>query len=533
MKKQYTLIILLILFNLSVKGQYSMIPASPLQVCNAVGGQTSVQAFNKGNFTYVYWMDNRSGKNEVYGQKLDAAGNPQWTANGKLIVTMNTTLLAFRATGWQNGTFISYMSNDSCLCKYINGSGNDVWAQPTMIAKTGNGVIYMDDPGFNVFPNDSGITITHATIYIGGSEQFTFNRVDVNGNLRWPPLANIMTLQGYNYRTAYDGQNGFFVLSKGNGLGSTMFIKRFDLQGNSLWPNAIDITSGNNTIGFGGNIYMHADSAANLFVCWEGNQGSVQVTKLNPNGTFAWPSERVLANGASATNPRRPASKFINNKLYVTWIEDLNGSTFCKIQKLDTAGTQEFAVTGVTVDTINYYYCYPKIAVSDSSALSVFYNSTTGVHFSAQRVKSNGTVVWSDGIELSTVAWQGYDDYAPIDDPNGCNPVFWTTSGNPDIHGARICSDATLVSLFESSAPTIGVLAYPNPATNVIVFNQLLPDMKSISLFDLSGRCVITQALWNQSSIEMNIGDFQAGLYTYQIKGNNGELVAGGKIIKQ
>ena len=533
MKKIYLLFFSFIFLSKTVHAQYSMIPSSPMHVCDAIGGQQGVQSFNKGNFTYVYWLDSRAGKNEVYGQKLDAGGNPQWIANGKLIASMNSAINAFRVTGWQNGTFVSYMTNDSCLGKYVNGSGNDVWAQPTMIAKTGNGVIYMDDPGFNVFPNDSGITITHATIYTGGSEQFTFNRVDVNGNLRWAPLTNIMTLQGYNYRTAYDGQNGFFVLSKGNGLGSTMFVKRFDLQGNSLWPSAIDITSGNNTIGFGGNIYMQADTAANLFVCWEGNQGSVQITKLTPNGAFAWSSQRVLANGASATSPRRPSSKFVNNKLYVTWIEDLNGSTYCKIQKLDTTGTLEFAASGVTVDTINYYYCYPKIAVSDSGAMAVFYNNTNGVHFSVQRVKSNGTVVWADGIEMSTIGWQAYDDFTPIDDPNGCNPIFWTTSGSPDIYGARICSDATLVSIFEASAPADNVHAYPNPATGNIRFDHLEQNMRTLSLYDLSGRCAFSVALNSSDHIDLNIAELQSGLYTFQIKGFNGELLAGGKIIKQ
>ncbi len=533
MKKHYSLAFFFVLFCFISKGQYSMYPSSPLEVCQASGNQTTVQAFNKGNFTYVYWIDNRAGKNEVYGQKLDAGGNPQWTADGKLVASLGSSLLAFRACAWQNGTFITYMSNDSCLGKYINGSGNDVWAQPTLIAKAGNGVIYMDNTGYNVFTNDSGLTITHATTYTGGSELFTFNRIDANGNLRWAPLTFNMTLQGYDYRTQTDNQNGFFVLAKGNGLGSAMHIKRFDFQGNSLWPTATDITSGISTSGFGGNIYMHADSASNLFVCWEGYQGGIQTTKLTPSGTFAWPSQRVLANGPSAVNPRRPASKFYNNKLYVTWIEDLNGSTFCQIQKMDTAGSQEFQPTGVMVDTINYYYCYPKIALSDSGAMTVFYNSTTGVHFSAQRVRGNGSVSWADGVEISTVGWQSYADYEPIDDASGCNPVFWSTSGTPDIHGARICSDATLVSIFENQPSSSNVHAYPNPALRIVRFDQLDNRMKTISLYDMSGRCTVSSSLNNDSSIELDLSGLTEGLYTYQIKGSGGEVLAGGKIIKQ
>lgn len=531
MKKYYYFISLFLFTTFSLNAQYSMFPASPLQVCQATGNQTSVQAFNKGNFTYVYWLDNRSGKNEVYGQKLDAGGNPQWTANGKLIASMNGSLLAFRVTAWQNGTFMSYMSNDSCLGKYINGTGNDVWSQPTLIAKTGNGVIYMDSPGYNVFPNDSGITITHGIIYTGGSELFTFNRIDVNGNLRWAPLNFSMTLQGYDYRTAADNQNGFYVLSKGNGLGSTMYIKRFDLQGTSLWPSAIDITSGNPAIGFGGNIYMQADSAANLFVCWEGNQGSVQTAKITPNGAFAWSSQRVLVNAPAATSPRRPASKFVNNKLYVTWIEDINGSSYCQIQKLDTAGNAEFPTAGVMVDTINYYYCYPKIALSDSGAVAVFYNSSTGVHFAAQRIRSNGTVSWADGVDICTAGWQGYADYTPIDDVNGCNPVFWSSSGTPDILGARICSDATLVSVFETPGQLTNVHVYPNPAHTYVRFEQLNNTMKAVYLYDMSGRLSTVQPIRQGAATIVSTEELQPGLYTYQIKGENQELMSTGKLV--
>ena len=534
MKNLY-LIFSILLFSLTTRAQYSMIPASPFKVCQYADQQTGVQAFNKGNFTYVYWLDKRSGKNEVYGQKLDAAGVPQWAANGKLIATATGAIQAMRVMPWQNGTFISWLTLDSSICKYINGAGNDVWAQPVLVATTGNGVIYMENTGYNVFPNDSGVTITHAVIYSGGSDLFTFNRVDFTGNLRWSPLQNMTTLQGYDYRTTSDNKNGFYVLSKGNGIGSTMYIKRYDMQGNAVWPATIDITSGTSSLGFAGNIYMSADTAANLFVCWEANGGTIQLTKLYAAGGFVWPSLRVAASGPTAQYPVRPALKLVNDKLYVTWLETSGSNSICMMQKIDTSGAIQWASGGIAIDTANGYYGYPKIALSDSNAVTVFYQGTPGVYFQSQRVRSNGTLSWlPKGRYVATVAsdWVSYGDYVPLDDEvNGCNVVCWSTSASSDIAAAKICSDGMLVSIDESLNTVDKIRIYPNPAKDIVQFEGLESSMKLLSIFNSQGQLIEEIQLSGETQLQRSVKDIAAGLCIFRISDKEGQLISQGKFI--
>lgn len=523
---------LIMLAVASVHGQYSADPANPLLLCQDPSLQSKVRAYNQDNFTYVYWLDGRSGKNEVYGQKLDPSGNPQWTQNGKQIISMGASILEYRIAPWRsNRVFVSCTTNDSTLCMLIDDLGNSVWAQPTLVGKTGNGVIYMDTPGYNVFVNDSGITVAHSAVYTGGSELFTFNRVDTAGNLRWPMLQQLITLQGYDYRTETDRQGGIYVLAKGNGLGSGMHLYRYDFQGNSLWPSSIDLTSGNASVGFGGNIVMQADADANLFVCWESNQSGIQAAKVTQLGSFAWPSERVQTSDLAAVAVRHPSAKLIDDKFFITWVESIGGDYYCKIQRLDSSGTIEFTAGGNAIDTTNGNYGYPKLALSDSGSVCVFYPGPSNVEITAQRIRGNGTIAWADGVILSAQGWLSSDDYSPLDDPGGCNPIAWVTYSSSDVMAARICSSGLLVNLSDIAQPSTSVRYYPNPAKLLLHFDHLDPSMKVISLYNVCGQLVGRQLINDQTSLDYALEFLQPGLYNARITGQSGELIATGKLI--
>src|SRR5437870_2633928 len=61
-------------------------PASPLTnvpVCTAAGTQDVSSLIGDGlGGMIVVWSDSRSGNDDIYAQRLDAAGVPLWTANG-------------------------------------------------------------------------------------------------------------------------------------------------------------------------------------------------------------------------------------------------------------------------------------------------------------------------------------------------------------------------------------------------------------------------------------------------------------------
>jgi len=517
-------------------GQYSVDLAAPFKVCQSGATQKNVQAFNKGAGTYIFWLDNRNGLFEVFGQRLDAGGNPQWTANGKIVATASSTIQAMRVMPWQSGTLVAWMTLDTVFCKYINSTGNSVWAQPTVVATNGNGVIYMENTGFNIFPNDSGATVTHGVIYTGGADLFSFNRVDFSGNLRWPALNFLTGLQGYDYRSASDRQNGFYVLSKGNGFGSTMFIQHYNFQGIAMWPSGLDLTSGTSSVGFAGNISMISDSSANLYVTWDGNGGAIQVAKVIPSGSFSWPFMRTETSTNAPGYPAHCDSKLVNNSLFVSWMENVGSETFCKMQKVDSAGATQWVSGGVAVDTANGYYGYTRLAESDSGAVTVFFQGTPSVAMTAQRVRSNGSLTWQPDSKLISAVngdWASYADFVAVDDPAGCNIVAWTTFSTTDIAAAKICTDGALVSTEDITIENQSINVFPNPASGNLHLSGLNDLMDELFVYNSLGMLVAQTRLHGSATADVNLSGLASGMYMYRISYKNEKQFFNGKFLKQ
>ncbi|MBL0308861.1 MAG: hypothetical protein IPP77_04035 [Bacteroidetes bacterium] len=222
MKNIYAFLVLTMVV-LNSRAQFSSDNLHPMALCNATGNQTNIQVLDDGSGGYfVFWLDNRldAGKKQVYAQHLDQDGLAQWAADGKVLTDTGRNTTGYRVAAWQSGVLLSWFqqgftnAHDTVFCKYISSAGSDLWAQPTTVAYSGNGFLYMDLPGFNIFPNDSGAFIVHSYTYTGGSSGLTYNRIDFNGNLRWPALSKTQTLYGYDYRSQTDNQNGFCLVER-------------------------------------------------------------------------------------------------------------------------------------------------------------------------------------------------------------------------------------------------------------------------------------------------------------------------------
>lgn len=411
-------------------------------ISNQTSSKTGLKVIEDGNGGYYsFWMDDRSSvnKKEIYGQHSDANGFPLWTVNGKLIVSPTIkNVIDFRCVSVSGGIAITWLmrSNspgDSLMCKKIDSNGNDVWAQPTLISKNNStSILGTDVSGFNIFANDSGVTITHSVVFFGGAGGFTFNRVDAAGNLRWPLLQFLPSnLPGYDYRTCSDGQNGFYVLSKGNGIGSGMYINHFNLQGARAWVNSKEVT-GNSANGFRGNISMMVDQLQNFYVVWGSAGYDIFASKLTPQGNFAWSINQKRISDTIIMYHSRPYAQLYDNKIYVTWIANqLATIPNVMMQKMDTAGNGNWGSNGLIVSAASPA-TNPSFARSDSNALMLAYRtSTTNTDMNVQRIRTDGSLTWSGSGKPINIG-QALNNVPAIviDDTTGCNAIFWETSSS-------------------------------------------------------------------------------------------------------
>jgi hypothetical protein len=98
-------------------------PANGAAICTATGSQNTPTIVSDGaGGAIITWYDSRSGTNDIYAQRVSAAGAVQWTANGVAVSA---------ATGDQiYPTIVSDGANGAIITWYDSRSGtNDIYAQ--------------------------------------------------------------------------------------------------------------------------------------------------------------------------------------------------------------------------------------------------------------------------------------------------------------------------------------------------------------------------------------------------------------------
>ena len=528
MKNLYILLwILLTAYN--TKAQFSNSPAQPLSVCNSTATKENLQILPDGSGGYfTFWIDNRTGTiKKLYGQHLDAAGNEQWTANGKTIIQHPTqSVNAFHCTLFNNGILFTWVQSgasyqDSLLVKKVNFSGNDVWAQPTLIDKSSQAasILGIETYSMNVIANDSGAFVNYSVVYYGGSSGPKFNRIDFNGVKQWS-TSKTTSLPGYTYLYYKGPQNTFFSISRGNGLGSGMYIQKYNLQSIPQWANAADISQGVNTNGFGGLQYLFSDNAGNSYIVWESMSNKTLLTKLDAAGSFVWTPQFKATVGLANTGQNRPHATFYNNKLYIVWMDNrVANQTTVYAQAYNSSGATQWLTDGVELGENNYYYSYPKIAVSDSNAVLVAYNNPSLQSIVGHRIKSNGTLAWPlSGIDLATDhSWISYNSITAINDTNGCNAIFWNESSTSHIWGAKICSNGVLVNTIDNSKPDFEIS--PNPASdNLNIKLGSILNSTAISIIDMNGKIIMEMNIPEPiNELNLDLKGLAKGIYALSI----------------
>lgn len=340
-------------------------------------------------------------------------------------------------------------SNDSIFVKYIDTSGNDVWATPKLIANASisSYVLAIDNAGFNVFPTASGAIITHNITYYGGAGGFSYNRIDFSGNLTFPILSKKWSqylLAGYNFLCQKDMNDGLYLLAKGNGIGSLLTIYHISNVTDTMsWSTGTEVTGGAPNA-FGGNISLMVDASNNLYVVWDAMYYTkIFISKLTTSGSFAWPQSRINLSDSSLYSPTLSTGRIKNNNIFVSWLETHNSNTILKVQRLDTAGATLWNTYGNIVDSTNGLYSRPRIAFNDSGITVALIPYNAGFTFALQAIRNNGTNIWNDNGRVldATPGMPSYEYFTLLDSRLGCNVAYWVKQIGPasDIYGGKAC----------------------------------------------------------------------------------------------
>ena len=118
-----------------------------IAVCNAVGDQSALDflTFDGTKDIIITWKDSRNGNNDIYAQKVNHVGVPQWTSNGIVVCNSTTEQVNPNITSDQNNGAIivwqdsSFTTGWDVKAQHLNSAGQTVW--------TTNGLVVSDAIG--------------------------------------------------------------------------------------------------------------------------------------------------------------------------------------------------------------------------------------------------------------------------------------------------------------------------------------------------------------------------------------------------
>lgn len=257
--------------------------AGGVAVCTATDKQTNPRVVvDATGAAYFTWQDRRNGNDyDIYCQKLNSAGAPQWAANGVAINTATNSQVNPKMELDASGAIIIAWQN------FITGAGYDVYAQRVDAA----GAAQWTAGGIQVCAlngNQSAIDITTENITDGSiitwkdgrntNVNIYCQKVDFNGNRLWTSngvLISEASRNQINPNIVGDGIGGAIVTWQDSVAGIwDVFAQRVSADGAALWTaggTAIGIATDNQTSpknisdGIGGSIFSFQDKRSGDF----------------------------------------------------------------------------------------------------------------------------------------------------------------------------------------------------------------------------------------------------------------------------
>ena len=245
----------------------------------AAAGQqlTPVLVSDLSSGAIIAWQDGRVSPPDIYAQRVNASGSPQWTANGVAVCNAsgsqsNPSICTDGAGGaevaWDDAR--TPANGLDVYAQRVNASGTPQW--------TANGVALVTATGDQKKPQcatdgASGIVVGWQDFRGGATADIYARRVDAAGTLQW-------TANGVAVCTAATDQSDLNVTSEGGGgvffawtdardngtTGTDIYAQKLNSSGTALWTaNGVALC---NTAGNQDQPSVEADGVGGAFVVW-------------------------------------------------------------------------------------------------------------------------------------------------------------------------------------------------------------------------------------------------------------------------
>lgn len=509
--------------------QWSTDPAAPLVVCNANGNQTKLRALPDGTGGwYAFWLDDRTdGINaEVYGQRYDAEGYAQWTANGKLMVTLpGENIKELTAALLDNGNVVlAYIQGPSVYTNAIHAmafdpTGDPAWGTPTVIDEVGNGVLGLDQ--VNAIPAAGGAFLGWYDNFQGGGNLINVSRISSDGSLPWGTGGQYVEGGFYGpFELHSDGTNGMLVQWRtGNGTGAALYAMQVDANGAEAWADTVRVSANSPGLNYG--FHTVEMGGGTQVTAWRDVPGNIVMARLDHTGALTYPAS-PLPVCTYASYHDLPKLAVSDGALFAAWLDNRppanTGDLY--LQKFDADGTPTWTVEGVLALQIQTNFATTGMIASDSGAVIVMMDSYVE-GYAAMRIRTDGTQAWSTyGLFCTAPFRPFYTERTEMPDGDGGVVSFWR-SWDGDLYAGRILRTGTLAgtTMVSENASFATIAAYPNPAQDRITFNLTSGERAAhVEVINSMGAVVQHES----SARTIDVQELAQGAYLVRIRTNAG-----------
>ena len=423
----------------------------------------------------VTWQDYRSGSNnDIYAQRVNAAGVPQWTNNGVALCTnasdqSNPTILSDGAGGaiitWFDGR--GGFGNTDVYAQRVNAAGVPQW--------TADGVALCTAAGDQEYPTiasdgSGGAIVTWYDSRSGTNYDIYAQRVNAAGAPQW--IANGVALctdpaSQYYPTIASDGAGGAIVTWYDyRSGGPDIYAQRVNGAGALQWTaNGVAICTAANTQQ---TPLIASDGTGGAIVIWQDSRSGnydVYAQRVNSAGVWLWSTNGVPVCTAAADQQRLALASDGAGGAIVAW-DDLRGGNFdIYAQRVAPSGTVSWGLNGVPVSTAAGDQQSPTVVSDGAGGGIIAWNDNRGLigyDIYAQSVTAAGATQWVyNGVAICVaVGSQNLPVAAP--DGSGGAIVAWYDYRNPfsiDIYAQRV---ERFGQLGNPEPSIVNVKDYPN-----------------------------------------------------------------------
>jgi hypothetical protein len=373
----------------------------------ANGVIVSVAAFDQGSATacpdgsggaIVAWADARSGVHDIYVQRINAAGTALWTANGVALCTATDTQVApYLVSDGAGGAVVVWQDLRSgtgwdLYARRINSAGTPQWAA--------NGVAVCVVAPSNqtsarlVEDGSGGVIITWGDFRAGNSDIYA-QRLNASGVAQWAangvPVCVAANNQG-GPEIVTDGAAGAIVAWEDARSGSDdIYAQRVRFGGTMSWiANGIPVCTAPD---IQGNLSIVADGAGGAVMAWQDVRSVVDVDiyaqRVSGSGAVLWDYDGVvLAASANVESPPALVPDGAGGAIATWSIGVSNSDSYA--QAVNAAGVARWQANGVPVAATTRSQFSPIPAQDGAGgAIIAFADDRTGLnHVFAQRVET-------------------------------------------------------------------------------------------------------------------------------------------------